>query len=104
MIAPLAALIRLHELQTVCSDTPETQKREESRLLQSLSPDVLRHYGNAQRRYGMSAVVPMHKRSCSGCHVRQPAVLPELAEDVHECQHCGRLLYDPDVAYELSVG
>ena len=84
MIAPLAALIRLHEMRTEFSDEKETHRREETRLLQSLSPVVLRHYTNAERRYGMSAVVPMAKQSCTGCHLRQPKLLAEVAEDVHE--------------------
>lgn len=91
-------------MRTEISEGKETHRREETRLLQSLSPDALRHYTNAERRYGISAVVPMAKQSCTGCHVRQPKMLAEVAEDVHECQNCGRLLYDPDVAYELSVG
>jgi hypothetical protein len=36
--------------------------------------------------------------------MRQPNSGNEIAEDIHECQNCGRLLYDPDVAYDYSVG
>lgn len=104
MIAPLAALIRYHELKTDNSEKTSYNKREEARLLASMSDDLKNRYEMAVRRYGAKAVVPLERGICRGCFMRQPAILPEIEEDVHACQNCGRLLYDPDVAYELSVG
>jgi predicted nucleic acid-binding Zn-ribbon protein len=102
MIPPLAALLRLHEHLS----NPENPAKaaEIKRLRQSLSPILIRKYELANRRFGGGCVVPMERGICSGCYMMQPASLPEIDEDVHECTHCGRLLYDPDVAYEYSVG
>ena len=104
MIAPLAALLRLHELQTSGEAESPMGRREEARLLQPLSSALLEQYQNLQRRYGDSAIVPMERRICKGCYMRQPAIPEEVEEDVHVCQNCSRLLYDPDVAFGLSVG
>jgi predicted nucleic acid-binding Zn-ribbon protein len=103
MIAPLAALLRYHELKTQGTAAALT-RREEARLLQSLTLDIQRRYSNLSKRFEASAVVPLERGICTGCYMRQPADLKEIGEDIHECQHCGRLLYDPDVAFELSVG
>lgn len=106
MIPPLAALVRFHELTLETSAQADAVSRlaEKNRLLTSMSPDLQKHYAKIQRRHGISAVVPMKRGVCTGCFVRQPARPVEVDEEVYECFQCNRLLYDPDVAYELSVG
>ncbi|MBI1293137.1 hypothetical protein GC173_18170 [bacterium] len=105
MIAPLAALIRYHEMKcgTEGSVSP-SRASEEFRLLQSIPPELQKRYLRVQKRHSISAVVPVERGVCTGCHMRQPPMVTEVAEEVYECQHCSRLLYDPDVAYEHSVG
>ena len=102
MIAPLAALLRLHEMTESSGLDPENN--QQARLLQAINATAMRKYAIANRRFGAGSVVPMDRGVCSGCYMVQPASLPELDEDIHQCTHCGRLIYDTDVAYELSVG
>jgi predicted nucleic acid-binding Zn-ribbon protein len=105
MIAPLAALIRYHELKTEPAvGQSAARASEEFRLLQSIPNDLQKRYVRVAKRHQISAVVPFERGVCTGCHMRQPSVPQEVAEDVYECQNCARLLYDPDVAYDYSVG
>lgn len=104
MISPLAALIRYHELTTESpSEGTPVRTSEEFRLLQSIPQDLQKRYLRVHKRYNASAVTTLERGICTGCHMRQPAAAPEVAEDVHECQSCGRLLYDPDVAFDYSI-
>jgi hypothetical protein len=104
MIAPLAALLRYHDLQTEAGHAEISENQEVVRLKQAMSDGLYRKYLRTHRRHGLSAVVPSERGVCSGCHMRQPAGAPEIEEDISECQNCGRLLYDPDVAFDYSVG
>lgn len=106
MIAPLAALIRYHEVQAGIAAGAATARGqvETPRLLQAMSPNLTARYMKTFRRYGKDAVVPMERGICMGCFMRQPTNSPEVDEDIHQCESCGRLLYSPDVAFELAVG
>jgi predicted nucleic acid-binding Zn-ribbon protein len=106
MIAPLAALLRLHEInETVRTQGEKAVNRSEvNRLLQSLTPQLHRHYLTACRRFGETPIAVIERGACTGCHTRQPAQLPEIDEGVYQCHHCGRLVYLPEEAYELYVG
>ncbi|MCC5877198.1 MAG: hypothetical protein JJU11_13335 [Candidatus Sumerlaeia bacterium] len=99
MISPLAALLRLHEMVNEGEDSPEMV-----RVAQSLSPTLARKFEITRRRFGATAVVPMERGVCKGCYTCQPAMVPEIDDDVHECFNCGRLIYDPDIAYDYFVG
>ena len=99
MISPLAALLRIHEM-----DVEGEETSEKIRLQQSLSPALARKFAITRRRFGATAVVPMERGVCRGCYTRQPSLVPEIDEDVHECFNCGRLIYDPDIAYDHFVG
>ncbi|MCC6545836.1 hypothetical protein IT570_01615 [Candidatus Sumerlaeota bacterium] len=105
MIHPLAALIRFHELQ-VDAFTPVGSKlpQEALRLQQAMSPTLQQYYPRLFQRYGSTAVVPLRRGICTGCHVRHPAGASKLAEGVSQCQNCNRLVYDADEAFELCVG
>ena len=106
MIAPLAALIRYHEIYSEAPAAEETPFRlsEKTRLLQAMDQNLHRRYLKMHRRHGISTVVPMERGICTGCHMRQPSRPNLVEEDIYECQNCGRFLYDPDVAYEYNVG
>lgn len=101
MISPLQALIRIHEMNVEEPDFRDSV--EKGRLEQSFSSALARKYGLTFRKFGAAALVPMERGVCRGCYTRQPAMMEEIDEDVHECFNCGRLIYDPDVAYDFSV-
>lgn len=104
MISPLAALLRLHEIN-VSSPRPDGPRSAEvQRLLLALTPELHQKYLNNYLRHGSMAVVPVERGACTGCYTRQPRQPYYVDDGVLECQHCGRLLYDRDEAYELSVG
>lgn len=104
MIPPLAALLRYHENAHSGAEATSYERRESTRLLTALNARLQAKYNAATSRYGSGAVVEINRNTCTGCHMRLPANPRELAEDVYQCDHCGRLLYDPDAAYDLSVG
>lgn len=103
MIAPLAALLRLHELHIEGADI-NGRGAEINRLRQSMSDRLNERYEQLLSRHGHTAVAELERGICRGCFMRQPGQTVELEEDVYQCENCGRLLYDPDVAFELSVG
>lgn len=100
MISPLAALVRLHELTIDPPADQEVRIRLEGRLRQAMSARLQAAYENALRRYGASALAELDRGICRGCYVRQPAGLVAISGHVHQCQNCGRLIYDPDEAWE----
>ncbi len=107
MIAPLAALLRLHEINVEASKRggrTAVERSEVHRLLQALTPHLLQRYEELFRRHGEDAIAPLRRGACMGCYTRQPARLPQVDQDVYACEHCGRLIYEPEVAYELYVG
>ena len=104
MISPLAALVRLHELNVDPPKSKATRQRQEERLLQALSSRLRAHYDHARARYGDSALVPLERNVCRGCYMRQPSVLNEIEEGISQCENCGRLNYDADLAFEELVG
>ncbi|MEO8377368.1 MAG: hypothetical protein ABI579_06830 [Candidatus Sumerlaeota bacterium] len=105
MIHPLAALIRFHEIQSDGVVRPEGSLPAEAlRLQQVLTPTLQQHYEKLFARYGSTAVLPLRRGICTGCHMRHPAGAHRLAEAISQCQNCHRLVYDPDEAYELCVG
>jgi predicted nucleic acid-binding Zn-ribbon protein len=105
MISPLVALIRLNELESDAAATPSPNRTAEAhRLTQAFSTETQHRYLRMRRRYGATAIVPVERGICMGCFMRQPAVPKEIEEDVYECQNCGRFLYEPEVAFDYSVG
>jgi predicted nucleic acid-binding Zn-ribbon protein len=106
LLDTLSALIRLHDLETRSSfhseDERERAQREIKRCREELDGDLIIAYEARKTRYGRSAVVPMSGNSCSGCNIALPSKgVQEIAEDVHVCEHCNRLIYDPDFALDF---
>lgn len=64
-------------------------------------PDLLAtRYERLRKNYKIGAVVvPVRNEVCAGCHMH---ILAQVVNEVmaghkiHGCQHCGRLLYDPE--------
>ncbi len=104
MLPPLNALLRLHELRRGADPESDYSLTEEhTRLIERLSPKTRQRYERALRRFGDTAVVSAERGICKGCFVLQPAIPEQLDDDITQCQSCGRLLYDPDTAYDLTA-
>lgn len=106
MIAPLAALLRLHEINVEAQERGNQviDRGEVRRLLQAITPELHDRYIKLYRLHGADAILPMRRSACTGCHTRQPAMLAQLDDCIYICEHCGRLMYYRDDAYELYVG
>jgi len=79
-------------------------KQSIDRLRRILSIQVLREYDFRKRRYGASCVVPMDNGICTGCQVALSVRTRRLAKHhVTECEHCGRLLYNPERHRRMQV-
>lgn len=50
-------------------------------------------------------VVAIERGACSGCHLRLPTMVEQMARRspaVHNCPHCRRMLYAPELVHEDS--
>lgn len=80
---------RLEELKT---------RREE--ILKTFDPKVHAKYENIRRSKGATAVVPIMRGACGGCHTQQP---PQKVNEVRKklalqhCEFCGRFLIWSDL-------
>ena len=97
------------ELGTI---TAETQKEEEDLISQSerakenIEPRLLTAYSRLRQnaKNGL-AVVTISRDSCSGCFNQIP---PQRQADIRQrkkiivCEHCGRILVDEQIAYEVE--
>jgi predicted nucleic acid-binding Zn-ribbon protein len=106
LLDTLSALIRLHDLETRpffhTSEERERAEREIDRCREELDDSLLSAYEARKVRYGRTAVVPMSRNTCTGCNIALPSKgVKEIAEDVHVCEHCNRLIYDPDFALDF---
>lgn len=97
------------ELGTI---TSETQKEEEDltsqaeKAKENIEPRLLTAYSRlrANAKNGL-AVVTIQRDSCSGCFNQIP---PQRQADIRQrkkiivCEHCGRILVDEQIAYEVE--
>lgn len=103
MNTPLSSLRRLHELEQAIH-AAEKSACEKERLAKRLDAKLLTRYRQALQRHGETALAELqHGNVCSGCYMRQPVVPQRLAENICQCQNCGRLLYDADVEMEYLL-
>ena len=66
------------------------------RLRSRLSVQVLHEYDYRKRRFGKESVVPVEDSICSGCHIILSQQTLRLSYGrLIECEHCGRLVYNP---------
>ena len=103
LLHTLSALVRLHELTHGDNSHSPRTEIEKTRCEEELSLDLLKRYQILEERHGESAVVPVTNSICGGCFIRQPnSGMNEIASQLYQCQHCGRILYDPEDLYEES--
>jgi predicted nucleic acid-binding Zn-ribbon protein len=78
----------------------ENQKRNiyenREKLISEMTPNIYRHYQKIKRWAGNTAVSPIKKQACMGCHMKiNDKIYAEAikAEEIISCPHCGRVLY-----------
>lgn len=109
MNAKTKALVNLQELEfsPVTQGEPSQEdpvSRSIEKLRSSLSIQVLREYDFRKQRYGAHCVVPLQNGMCTGCNVMLSLRTQRLARyHVIECEHCGRLLYNPERRRKLCI-
>ena len=70
--------------------------KERSELLEKFDNKILTFYEKIKRWAKDSAVVPVKKQACYGCHMKiNDKTYAEVikAEEIVKCPHCGRILY-----------
>ena len=70
--------------------------KERSELLEKFYNKILTFYEKIKRWAKDSAVVPVKKQACYGCHMKiNDKTYAEVikAEEIINCPHCGRILY-----------
>jgi predicted nucleic acid-binding Zn-ribbon protein len=72
---------------------------EKSILISTVDPKVLAFYEKIKRWANESAVVPVKKQACYGCHMKlTDRFYSEFvqSDEITTCQHCGRIIYKAD--------
>ncbi len=70
--------------------------QDRSELLEKFDNKILTFYEKIKRWANDSAVVPVKKQACYGCHMKiNDKTYAEVlkAEEIVNCPHCGRILY-----------
>ena len=78
------------------SDERNVVYQERSELLEKFDNKILTFYEKIKRWAKDSAVVPVKKQACYGCHMKiNDKTYAEVikAEEIINCPHCGRILY-----------
>lgn len=109
MLQELIALVRLHEMEyapdAVPTQTPDRVENGMQRCRAQIEPALLARYEQLKKRYAAGALVVVEHGICSGCRVVLPkTILTRLKNGPVFCDHCGRILYDPDRVYNFQSG
>ena len=70
------------------------KNREE--LIAKMSPNIYKHYEKIKRWAGNTAISPVRKQACMGCHMKiSDKVYSDVIkqEEIISCPHCGRILF-----------
>lgn len=82
-------------------DSRNGKYEEKSILISTVDSKVLAFYEKIKRWANESAVVPVKKQACYGCHIRlNDRFYSEfiLSDEIMTCPHCGRIIYKDDSA------
>jgi len=106
MISEVVALLRLHDLEFGLDESQssisERSRAEIERCRSEIDPALLAKYEQLKRHYGVGSVVEVQDNICSGCRISLPKTAADrLKSGVVFCEHCGRILCDPDHAYHF---
>ena len=79
--------------------------QDRSELLEKFDNKILTFYEKIKRWAKDSAVVPVRKQACYGCHMKiNDKTYSEVikSEEIVNCPHCGRILYKEDETEEQT--
>ena len=107
MLSQVQSLVRLHELEFGIDENvhlqPERTQTEIERCRAELPSGLLARYEQLKTRYSVGAVVEVEDGVCGGCRLSLPKSLADrLKRRLVFCDHCGRILYHPDLVYNLQ--
>jgi len=107
MLSDLIALVRLHEMEFSLADdpalTPDRAEVEMRRCRAEIDPALLARYEQLKRRHASGALVEAENGICSGCRVTLPRTsAARLKHGPASCDHCGRIIFDPDSVYHFQ--
>ena len=97
----IRALLELAELDQ-SADQPASQVRRQDReaAARPVSRRLLDRYQSLLEVGRRPVVVAIERGGCSGCHLRLPTMVEQMARRapaVHTCPHCRRMLYAPEL-------
>lgn len=89
------ALVDLQSLE-FSGKQPKGKSGRMEKLRGGAGRTLLAKYEIRKKNFGSRSIVPIHGNCCSGCWIMQSQQTRLRAHDqVLECDHCGRLLYNP---------
>lgn len=96
-------ILQLQSLEFAINGFAGREKSREEKLeaiekyRRKVSIQDLRRYDSRKRKFGSESIVPLQGNLCSGCRVTVSRATQRLAQagSIAECEHCGRLLYEP---------
>lgn len=80
-------------------ESRHTVYEEKSHLVSSVDSKILAFYEKIKRWAAESAVVPVKKQACYGCHMKLSDRFYSdfiTSEEIMTCPHCGRIIYKED--------
>ena len=67
-----------------------------------LQPEMLARYDSLKQRFGKSVLIKITNGACEACHMHLPGTRILITQTkIVDCESCGRLLYDPEVLFDL---
>ena len=93
------------ELEKIIADTEKQEKKLQkasNAAQKKIEPRLIKAYNKIRERYRNGlAVVTVHRDACSGCFNKIPPQMQleiSMRRKVIVCEHCGRILVDPEIA------
>ncbi len=86
---------KISNAQALLAGHRESKRQAEA----AVDPSALSLYQRILKSKKDIAIVPMRHQTCSGCHMKvvsQKAIDVKAGKILVSCDHCGRLLFDPD--------
>ena len=78
----------------------ENVSKEKTELINTIDKKILSFYEKIKRWANETAVVPVKKQSCYGCHMKLTnKVYSEFlaTNEITNCPHCGRIIYKEEI-------
>jgi len=105
-VKEIRALLELAELDK-SADQPASQvpRQDRETAARPVPRRLLDRYQLLLEVGRRPVVVAIVRGCCSGCHLRLPTMVEQMARGapaVHTCPHCRRMLYAPELVHEDS--